>query len=157
MYLVFFVNSFVNKCIHSFCEKKCRLGSQVCYATFVAIDMHSTGPSTFRRNAATTALGHFTLPVVKKAYMICTEVARSCCKAFIFHLMTGHDVCTLSLEHEFPSTTSSGVKLTQNRACCKMLQKAARKKRRVNRLCTHCIPGYLYREEKRCRLHVSAW
>ena len=32
-----------------------------------------------------------------------------------------------------------------------------KKKGRIVCLCTHCIPGYLYRVKKLCRLHVSTW
>lgn len=46
--------------------------------------------------------------------------------------------------------------------CYKTLQKSRKgggRKKRANRLCTHCIPGYLYRVKKKklCRLHVSTW
>lgn len=70
------------------------------------------------------------------------------------------------LEHEFKSqrvackcTTSCWVKVTQNRASYKMLQWAGREKKKdqIVCLCTHCIPGYLYRLKKLCRLHVSTW
>lgn len=45
--------------------------------------------------------------------------------------------------------------------CCKRQEERERererKKGQIVCLCTHCIPGYLYRVKKLCRLHVSTW
>lgn len=58
----------------------------------------------------------------------------------------------------FSGTNSSQVKVKQSRVSYKMLQKGRkRKKKQIVRLCTHCVPGYLYRVKKPCRLHVSTW
>lgn len=41
--------------------------------------------------------------------------------------------------------------------CCKKKKQGGKKKSQLVCLCTHCIPGYLYRVKKLCRLHVSTW
>lgn len=139
-----------------------------------AIDMHFTETSTFgyaaveAAAAAASAWGHFNAQCVR----LYDSQSDSLKLKKSFDLSVGvwcmdHCVWNMNLKVSMSLVTAQphlGSKWHRTGLLTKCWEREKKKKQEERKkkdqivcLCTHCIPGYLYRVKKLCRLHVSTW
>lgn len=124
---------------------------------FSAIHQHSTEPFTFRCTTATTTLGRFYTPCSQESIWYLHRSTLKLLQSFYFSSNARPWCMNVRSPWNMNFSFISGQTDTDQGLLPNVAKSRKKKKRRANRLCTYCIPGYLYREEKLCRLHVSAW